>query len=64
MADILSQEEIDSLLDVCTEEIDYGSDNFEEAYIKYDEWRISRRSGFCPSITAHNPQEIMNSMKK
>ena len=66
MADFLTQEEIDALLDVCDdlEEFDYGSERFKEVFIEYDKWVHKGRPGFCPEILGQNPAEIMNGLQK
>jgi len=68
MADILSQEEINTLLSACEDEdieIDYGSPEFEELFNEYTDKTFGTDD--CPGLfynNGANPQEIMDNFDK
>jgi hypothetical protein len=57
MADILSQAEIESLLDINDQ--DLGSENFKKLYNEYGEWINSLQKGQKPLRFGYNPEEIL-----
>jgi len=70
MAEFLSQDEIDALLDICDDEPeDLGSPEFEKLYEDFLEtFKRSddniRNDGYCPPLNGANPGDIIESLEE
>jgi len=70
MAEFLSQDEIDALLDICDDEPrDLGSPEFEKLYEDFiDTFNRStenkRNNGYCPTLNGADPKEIIEEIEE